>query len=296
MPSKTRIIFSLLCLCCCGGVSIVQQAHAAQNTPIQGESSTKPIVPPSSINFDTATSIDPQFLQAQPQVEDFLGYKAKFIPELANLPPFIKKMQHDWKVIQESYSPDVYSSQSTAMSAKNAHKWNFFAKKIQKASSIDQLRGINGFMNGIPSKDDKVLYKQIEYWAKPQEMLSNWAGDCEDYVFAKYFALKYFGWSEQDLSMVVIYSIPHKMEHAILAVKLDGKTYILDNITEPKHKLLQPEHYAKKAIPLFVVNTQGIWAFDEGFKEYLEKYRKPRTEGLKEKRDQKKALLEKKAP
>ncbi len=297
MTLKTYAIFSSLSLALLLGIFHPISCDAAQISPqTNKEQEEKPLLPPSSINLDTATTIDASLFEDPKKMDDFLGYSAKYIPKDANLPPFLRKMHDDWAKMQQSYSPESFTSDNTFMTPKNAHKWKFFYKKIQKASPIDQLRGINGFMNTIPSKDDKILYKTEEYWASPQEMFTHWAGDCEDYVFAKYYALKYFGWSEKDLRVYVVYNKTHKMPHAILAVQLEGNTYILDNLAEPKHKLLQPEHYSKKSLPLFALSTQGIWIYDKAFQEYLEKYRKPKKEGLAEKRAQKKAQNEKSAP
>ncbi len=294
MPSQSRPFFSVIASCLCI-LTLHTPTIAATHKDKAETEQNLPVAPPSSINLDDATNIDSELFPKQQTQELFLNYQAKLIPETAPLPKFLQKMQQDWKRIQNSYDPATYAADSKAMSPKNAHKWQFFYKKIQKASPIDQLRGINGFINTIPSKDDNVIYKQTEYWASPQEMFKHWMGDCEDYVFAKYFALKYLQWPEQDLRVLLVYDKPHKMPHAVLAVQFEGKTYILDNLAQPKHRLFHPEHYAKNSVPLFTLNTQGIWIFEKGFKEYLDKYREPKKEGLAKKREQQKAQAEKSA-
>lgn len=70
------------------------------------------------------------------------------------------------------------------------------AKMMQKLESADtktKLEKVNEFFNSVKYGDDKDVYANTDYWATPFEFLARDKGDCEDYVIAKYFALKHLG-------------------------------------------------------------------------------------------------------
>ncbi len=204
-----------------------------------------------------------------PQIQHFVGYEAQYLSPNPKLPKFFSKIHEDWYQMLQKYDPQVYNSPNTIMNKKYAHTWNSTYKKLQKAQKIDLLRGINGFINKVPSKDDHKLYGQEEYWATPKEFFTNHGGDCEDYAFAKYFALKYFQWPEQDLWVLLVFDKVHKMLHAVLTARLDEKLYILDNLAKPRHKLLHEKEYQNKILPLFALSAKGVWIFKEGVKEHV---------------------------
>jgi len=70
---------------------------------------------------------------------------------------------------------------------------NKLLKKLENADTKTKLEKVNDFFNAVRYGDDKDLYGVTDYWATPFEFLARDKGDCEDYVIAKYFALKYLG-------------------------------------------------------------------------------------------------------
>ena len=56
-----------------------------------------------------------------------------------------------------------------------------------------------------------------DYWATPYEFLGKDKGDCEDYVIAKYFALKYLGMDMKKLFFFYVKSTKFKAAHMVLA-------------------------------------------------------------------------------
>ncbi len=202
----------------------------------------------------------------------FLGYEAVFIPPQTSLSPFFDFQQKKWQQMQEKYSPKLYDLDTIAMTPQQAHKWKYLLNHLKKVPKIETLKGINDFMNKVPSGADQDIYKQEEYWAMPDEFFKNWLGDCEDYVFAKYFALQYLEWPLDSLWVLLIYQREHKNFHAVLAVDFEDKVYILDNLAKPTHKLIAEEEYKNQALPLSVLSHNGYWIFHEGVIEYVEKY------------------------
>ena len=49
------------------------------------------------------------------------------------------------------------------------------------------------------------------------------AGDCEDYAIAKYVALQEIGIAAADLRLVVVHDEATKQDHAVAAVRYDGR-------------------------------------------------------------------------
>lgn len=48
------------------------------------------------------------------------------------------------------------------------------------------LKEVNDYVNSVPFKTDLQNYGVSDYWATPREFFKRNAGDCEDYVVAKY--------------------------------------------------------------------------------------------------------------
>ena len=64
---------------------------------------------------------------------------------------------------------------------------------LKTKSEKEKLIAVNDFFNNVRYAKDITLYKRKDYWATPWEFLGHDMGDCEDYVIAKYFALRYLG-------------------------------------------------------------------------------------------------------
>ncbi|QKF77785.1 transglutaminase-like cysteine peptidase [Arcobacter defluvii] len=70
---------------------------------------------------------------------------------------------------------------------------NKLLKKLENSDTKTKLEKVNDFFNAVKYGDDKDIYGVSDYWASPYEFLAKDKGDCEDYVIAKYFALKHLG-------------------------------------------------------------------------------------------------------
>src|SRR5690606_26911116 len=49
-----------------------------------------------------------------------------------------------------------------------------------------------------------VIWRQADYWATPLETLAKRAGDCEDFVIAKYFSLINIGVAPEKLRLIYV--------------------------------------------------------------------------------------------
>lgn len=93
-----------------------------------------------------------------------------------------------------------------------------------------KLNEVNDFFNEYLHRDDIKIYKRNDYWATRKEFIIQGAGDCEDFVIAKYFTLLELGVDESKLSL--LHNIRKNQYHLVLAYQEDSfsDVLILDNI------------------------------------------------------------------
>lgn len=132
--------------------------------------------------------------------------------------------------------------------------WQRFLDSIQGLQPRDQLARVNTYLNRAPYIIDPVNWGVADYWATPTEFLRK-DGDCEDYAIAKYLALKSLGFDPAVMRIVVLEDRNLKVDHAVLAVRLDGEIYILDNQTPRIVEASRIHHYR----PVYSINEQAWW-------------------------------------
>src|SRR5690554_295382 len=75
--------------------------------------------------------------------------------------------------------------------ATRVQAWQQLLIELQGVPEPEQLKRVNDFFNStIPYVSDMKHWKKDDYWATPYESLVTNGGDCEDYVIAKYHALR----------------------------------------------------------------------------------------------------------
>jgi predicted transglutaminase-like cysteine proteinase len=129
-------------------------------------------------------------------------------------------------------------------------KYGLFAKRRMQAlidlmnslkneqNEYKILNDVNDFFNKTPYKSDMQIWGVKDYWATRDEFLGKDAGDCEDYVIAKYFTLIQLGIPEEKLFFTYTKSLKFKTAHMVL-------TYF----KTPKSIPLVLGNYNKKILP-----------------------------------------------
>jgi predicted transglutaminase-like cysteine proteinase len=138
--------------------------------------------------------------------------------------------------------------------AVTADRYAAFVESNRTLDRAAQLKNINRFLNASPYITDPVNWGVSDYWAALREFMKK-DGDCEDYAIAKYMTLKTLGWSVADMRVVVVQDENLNVPHAVLAVKLDGATWILDNQNQEMLPDMAIVHYR----PFYSLNDQGFW-------------------------------------
>lgn len=129
--------------------------------------------------------------------------------------------------------------------------------KLQNLSLNQKLNFINTFFNKFPSNSDKFLYEIDDYWATPKEFIINGAGDCEDYVISKYFALLELGINKDYLYLVNVGLKNSDESHMILLYKdsTNSQALVLDNLNS---KII-PFEKRKDLTPYAAFNENGFY-------------------------------------
>lgn len=100
-----------------------------------------------------------------------------------------------------------------------------------------------------------------DYWASPAEFLARAAGDCEDFVIAKYLSLTALGWNEDQLRFVAVKDLRTGMDHAILVAFHNGQALVLDNNSQSIKYAEELSYYR----PIYSINSTSWWLHRAGF-------------------------------
>ena len=113
---------------------------------------------------------------------------------------------------------------------------------------------INRAVNlAIAPESDIDQWGVPDRWSPPLETLTTGRGDCEDYAIAKYAALLRAGMSKEDVKLVIVQRRIADEEHAVAAVRVGDRWFILDNRTQ----VLVPDLDLRGATPLVVLDSGG---------------------------------------
>ena len=133
--------------------------------------------------------------------------------------------------------------------------WARLLHRLDGAPPLTQLREVNRFVNGRRYRSDAENYGRSDYWATPLEFFRR-AGDCEDYVIAKYRSLRLLGVPAERMRLVVLQDVARDLPHAVLAVYQGDAILILDNLTDAVLPQKRLPHY----VPYYSINETARWA------------------------------------
>lgn len=165
-----------------------------------------------------------------------------------------------------TYAKDIYVPE--AIIQKIAKKYNYFAKRRfiylnqlmqenKNKSEKEKLEAVNQFYNGVKYASDWEVYHQMDYWATPLQFLGKDKGDCEDYVIAKYFALRYLGISSKKMFFTYVRSSKFKAAHMVLTYYKTARSepLVLDN----NNQKIFPASQRKDLTPVYNFNGEELY-------------------------------------
>lgn len=155
----------------------------------------------------------------------------------------------------------AYVSQSIIKNV--GKKYNRFAKnrfidmeetldRLKNKSTIIKLNTVNTYFNEVRYRSDMKNYHMSDYWATPWEFLARDAGDCEDYVIAKYFALKYLGIDYRKMYFTYVRSTQFKEAHMVLTYFETPTSQPL--ILDSNNRFVLPASKRPDLIPIYNFN------------------------------------------
>lgn len=132
-----------------------------------------------------------------------------------------------------------------------------------------QLQAVNDFWNQtVMASEDSAVWSQADYWATPLESLGRRAGDCEDYVIAKYFSLIRLEVPAQKLRLIYVRArmggagSTQSVAHMVLGYyeTPTADPLVLDNLVGS----IYPASQRSDLTPVFSFNAQGIYVAGGG--------------------------------
>jgi len=142
--------------------------------------------------------------------------------------------------------------------------WQALLQDLRTVPDAQRLKRINDFFNRqIVFGEDMAIWNQPDYWATPLETLGRGAGDCEDFVIAKYFSLKEVGVAPEKLRLIYVRAkigtsdAVASQAHMVLAyyAQPEAEPLVLDNMVgEIRLASRRPD-----LVPVFSFNSEGVF-------------------------------------
>ncbi|MFT7110208.1 MAG: putative transglutaminase-like cysteine proteinase [Psychrobacter glaciei] len=136
--------------------------------------------------------------------------------------------------------------------------WGQLIADNTEVKDMEKLKRVNAYFNRhIAFVSDEKHWHTEDYWATPLESLGSKAGDCEDFVIAKYFSLIQAGIAEEKLRITYVKAIKLNQAHMVLAYYSTARSepFILDNLTS---KILLASK-RRDLSPVYSFNGLGMW-------------------------------------
>lgn len=161
---------------------------------------------------------------------------------------------------QEFFTQDVYNKVETkygGAAKKRLESLSTLVVSLNASSESVKLEKVNAFFNQMQFVSDEVLWKQKDYWATRMEFIGRGAGDCEDFVIAKYFTLKQLGISTDKLFFTYVKAVKFQQAHMVLTYfeTPTSVPLVLDNIN---FKIL-PATQRGDLIPVYSFNGDALY-------------------------------------
>jgi predicted transglutaminase-like cysteine proteinase len=118
---------------------------------------------------------------------------------------------------------------------------------------------INRAVNlAIRARSDEAQHGESDVWTAPIATFAAGAGDCEDYAFAKFAALRLAGIPADDLRIVVMRDTIRGEDHAVVAARLDGHWLMLDN----RRLAMVEDASVRNFRPTFVMDRDSLRRYE----------------------------------
>lgn len=134
---------------------------------------------------------------------------------------------------------------------------NTLMVSLHAATESEKLDKVNAFFNQMRFASDEEIWHQKDYWATRMEFIGKGAGDCEDFVIAKYFTLKQLGVPTSKLFFTYVKALKYQQAHMVLTYfeTPTSVPLVLDNIN---FKIL-PATQRNDLAPVYSFNGDALY-------------------------------------
>lgn len=156
-----------------------------------------------------------------------------------------------------------YQKLSDSFKDNNSESYDFVINlqknmdNIIETSDSYKLKFVNDYVNNnILYATDILNWNSMDYWATPKETISKMAGDCEDFVFLKYFLLLSLNVDSNKLKISYV-KLNNDEFHMVLSYyeNIESTPLILDNY----ERRVLPANERKDLSLIFQFNLKTIW-------------------------------------
>lgn len=150
--------------------------------------------------------------------------------------------------LRQQYSDQAYN---------RGNALNQLLEQLQGKDIEYQLKEVNRFFNQFQYREDIDQWGQKDYWATPQEFVGHQKGDCEDFVIAKYFALRKLGVPDKRLYLTYVKALKQNVAHMVLSYFVTPKStpLILDNYNPQ----ILPAGKRRDLLPVYSFNANSLF-------------------------------------
>ncbi len=140
---------------------------------------------------------------------------------------------------------------------------NRLLEQLEGRDVRTQLVEVNRFFNRFRYREDHLHWGQQDYWATPTEFIGTHQGDCEDFVIAKYFALRKIGVPDERLYLTYVKALRQNVAHMVLSYfeNPNSVPLILDNYNPEILRATERQDllpvYSFNARSLFLTNASA---------------------------------------
>ncbi|WP_349814430.1 transglutaminase-like cysteine peptidase [Metapseudomonas boanensis] len=151
----------------------------------------------------------------------------------------------------------------TAPAKDRLQAWHDLIENSSPLSELDKLHAVNRHINQqVSFSDDLALWKRKDYWATPVETLAKGAGDCEDFVLAKYFSLLQLGIPQHKLRITYSRVLKQNQAHMVLTyyASPESEPLVLDNLVDNIRPVSERDDLAL----LYAFDAEQLFSIDAG--------------------------------
>ena len=140
--------------------------------------------------------------------------------------------------------------------------WRSLIANLSAAQDAERLKKTNDFFNRqMQYGTDPDIWNEPDYWATPMESIGKGAGDCEDFVIAKYFTLLEAGISPEKLRLIYVRVKSEgapPIAHMVLGyyAQPESEPLVLDNLIGD----VRPAARRPDLVPVFSFNKDGVFS------------------------------------